>query len=295
MRRKFFYMAINALLILGLITACSASGSNSTMEESENKQQKTGSEESSESDAEIYESNINSILWFQKSGEARALFYQAFNMAEMMVEKTLADKTFEKKPAIIVDLDETMIDNSTYMAALALNGIEDWSYWDEWSEAMEAKATPGSVEFLNNVVNKGVDVFYVSNRYLENVESTKKNLIKLGFPQAEESHMLFLDRTESSSKETRRQKISETHDIILLMGDRLGDFSDHFEQPDEKQSYKAIDDSKDKFGTSFIVLPNPMYGYWIDHLTEDYDKMNAEQKRETRIEELEVWKTDLIE
>ncbi|MED1472690.1 5'-nucleotidase, lipoprotein e(P4) family [Bacillus salipaludis] len=294
MNKYFPFMAMNAFVISILLSACSASHSSTTLKESEKKQPKTESVESRDSNRRVYENNINSILWFQKSGEARALYYQAFNTADIMLEKVLTDKTFEKKPAVIVDLDETILDNSAYMAALALNGIEDWSYWDEWSEAMKAKATPGSVEFLNKVVKKGVDVFYVSNRYLENVKSTKQNLIDLGFPQTEESHMLFVDRNASSSKESRREEISKTHDIVLLMGDRLGDFSDIFEVSDDEKRNEAVDGLKDKFGKSFIVLPNPMYGYWVNHLTDNYDKMTTYQKRTARIKELEVWKTNLI-
>lgn len=281
--KKYLNISISALLILILLTSCSVTESKNVLAES------------SISNSKIYENNINSILWFQNSGEARALYYQAFNLADMVVEKTLSKETFDKKPAIVVDLDETMIDNSTYLATLALNGIEDLSYWSEWNEEMKATATPGAVEFLNKVVKKGVDVFYISNRYLENVEGTKQNLIKLGFPQVEENHMLFRDKTDGPSKEARRQEVSKTHDIFLLMGDRLGDFSDMFEEPDEKNRNKAIDDSKDKFGTQFIVLPNPMYGYWIDQaIDKDYANMTAEQKREARIKALKVWETDLM-
>ncbi|HHW37535.1 MAG TPA: 5'-nucleotidase, lipoprotein e(P4) family [Bacillales bacterium] len=281
--KKSLYMATTALLILVLLTACSVS------------EPKRVLAELAVSNSQIYENNINSILWFQKSGETRALYYQAFNLADMVVEKTLSEKTLAKKPAIVVDLDETMIDNSTYLATLALNGIEDLSYWGEWNEEMKATATPGAVEFLNKAVKKGVDVFYISNRYWENIESTQRNLIKLGFPQAEESHMLFRDKTDGPSKESRRQAVSKTHDIFLLMGDRLGDFSDIFEKPDEKNRNKAIDASKDKFGAQFIVLPNPMYGYWIDQaIDKDYPNMTAEQKRKARINVLKVWETDLI-
>lgn len=301
MKKCYSYMLllVKVLVISGLLIACSVSETKTNIKtvESGEKTQETVSVQSSyksNSSPEIYENNINSILWYQKSGEARALFYQAYNLADMMLEKAFSDKTFTKKPAVIVDLDETILDNSSYMATLAFNEIEDWSYWDEWSEAVEAKATPGSVEFLNKAVKRGADVFYVSNRYLENIQSTKQNLINLGFPQVNEGHMLFMDRNASSSKDPRRQKISETHDIVLLIGDNLGDFTNVFQVPEDEERNKIVDDLKDKFGKSFIVTPNPMYGYWIDHLQEDYDKMTPEQKRAERIKELNYWKTDII-
>lgn len=113
--KKSLSLSISALLILILLTACSVTEPKNVLAETP------------VSNSKIYENNINSILWFQKSGETRALYYQAFNLAHMVVEKTLSEKSFEKKPAIVVDLDETMIDNSTYLATLALNGIEDLS------------------------------------------------------------------------------------------------------------------------------------------------------------------------
>jgi 5'-nucleotidase (lipoprotein e(P4) family) len=238
--------------------------------------------------------NVNALLWLQKSAEARALFYQAFNLGEMILDKALADKSYKKKPAVVVDIDETILENGPYLALLALDGTDDYPFWDEWTDVADAAATPGSVEFLNGVAKKGVDIFYVSNRYLENVPGTLKNLKKLGFPQVEESHLLFMDRNGSSTKEPRRQKVSQTHDIVLMMGDNLIDLSQAFEMPTSEERNKKVDELKDQFGKRLVVLPNPTYGFWLDHLQEGYGKMNAEQKREARLHALEYWKTDLL-
>lgn len=238
--------------------------------------------------------NVNALLWLQKSAEARALFYQAFNLGDMILDKALADKSYKKKPAVVVDIDETILENGPYLALLALEGTDDYPFWDEWTDVADAAATPGSVEFLNGVAKKGVDIFYVSNRYLENVPGTLKNLKKLGFPQVEESHLLFMDRNGSSTKEPRRQKVSQTHDIVLLMGDNLIDLSQAFEMPTSEERNKKVDELKDQFGKRLVILPNPTYGFWLDHLQEGYGKMNAEQKRKARLHALEYWKTDLL-
>ncbi|WP_447791949.1 5'-nucleotidase, lipoprotein e(P4) family [Pseudomonas farris] len=246
------------------------------------------------SSGHLENNNVNALIWLQTSAEARALFYQAFNLGEMILDKALADKSYKKKPAVVVDIDETILENGPYLALLALHGTDDYPFWDEWAEAADAVATPGSVEFLNAVAKKDVDIFYVSNRYLENLPGTLKNLQKLGFPQVEESHLLFMDRNGSSTKEPRRQKVSQTHDIVLLMGDNLIDLSKAFEMPTSEERNKKVDELKDQFGKRLVILPNPTYGFWLDHLKEGYGEMSAEQKREARLRSLEYWKTDLL-
>jgi 5'-nucleotidase (lipoprotein e(P4) family) len=212
----------------------------------------------------------------------------------MILDNALKEKTYEKKPAVVVDIDETILSNSPYLAVLALHGTDDYPFWNEWTAAAQAKATPGSVAFLKEAVSKGVDVFYVSNRYLEDLPGTKKNLIELGFPQVEDSHLLFMDKKGSSTKEPRRLKVSETHDIILLMGDNLIDLSQAFEEPAADARNKKVDDLRAEFGKRFVVMPNPTYGFWLDHLTSDYGKVSAEQKKAQRLHALDYWKTDLI-
>ena len=93
--------------------------------------------------------------------------------------------------------------------------------WAEWINEAKAEALPGAVEFLNYVVEKGADVFYVSNRKAKLKEATMKNLKALGFPQVVDMHMLL--REDTSDKEPRRQKVRENHRIVLLIGDNLND------------------------------------------------------------------------
>src|SRR5205823_9931546 len=52
-------------------------------------------------------------LWQQSSGERRALSYQAFALARMMLDRDLrTNRRLTKPRAVIVDLDETILDNS---------------------------------------------------------------------------------------------------------------------------------------------------------------------------------------
>ena len=203
---------------------------------------------------------VNAMLWHQTSGEYRALCYQAFNLAKLRIDETLRNPS-NKKPAVIVDIDETMLDNSPYNANLIVNGGSfSQTTWKAWTEGANATAVPGAVEFMNYAVSKGADVFYLSNRKLEEKDGTLANLIRLGFPQADDAHILL--RTESGGKEKRRMKVAETHEVILLCGDNLNDFTDIFEKKNIAERFEGVEKLKDQWGKKFIVLPNPIYGDW---------------------------------
>lgn len=206
------------------------------------------------------EHNVMATLWMQTSAEYRALCYQAFNVAQVQLERALANREADKKYAVIVDIDETVLDNSPYQAMLILENTSYPDGWAGWMDLGQAEAVPGAIDFLNMADSLGVDVFYVSNRRISGLEGTLKNLQELGFPQAVESHLYL--RIDDSSKESRREAIDRTHEIVLLMGDNLNDFAMAFEEKSVADRLAAVDRTKDAFGHRFIVLPNPTYGEW---------------------------------
>src|SRR5438128_4547432 len=112
------------------------------------------------------EYQVGAILWTQSSGEKAALAYQAFALARMTLDRDLRMNRYPRmKRALIVDLDETVIDNSRFQAMLvkthqAYNG----KLWTEWVNRAEATALPGAVEFLRYANSRGVRVFYITNR-----------------------------------------------------------------------------------------------------------------------------------
>jgi 5'-nucleotidase (lipoprotein e(P4) family) len=215
-----------------------------------------------ESSLSTREHNVMSTLWFQTAAEVRSLQYQAYNLARMMVDRDLAQVKTDKKRAVVVDIDETILNNSPYEArAIAINRGYPYQ-WEQWIDRAQAEAIPGSLEFLRYAVSRNVDVFYVTNRKERDKQGTLENLRKCGFPQADESHLLL--RTDTASKEQRRQKIAETHHIVLLIGDNLADFSSVFERKSVQQRNEEVDQRQADFGTKFIILPNPMYGDWED-------------------------------
>lgn len=204
---------------------------------------------------------VMSVVWVQTSAEARALSYQAFNAARMRLDHDLATNAETKKRAVVVDIDETVLDNSPHMAQL-IKTNEVFPYaWTEWVDRAQAEGLPGSREFLLYAVSRGYDVFYVSNRSeARERDGTIRNLKAKGFPQVEDGHILLMG--EQSSKDRRRKKIEDSHEIVLLMGDNLNDLATVFEKKPVGERSAAVDELRSEFGKRFIVLPNPMYGEW---------------------------------
>lgn len=205
------------------------------------------------------------ILWTQTSGEMRALAYQAFNIARLVLDRDLRTRRRSRlRRAVVVDVDETVLDNSRYQATLVKNHQHyDPQSFTSWVNRAEAAALPGAVEFLRYAVSRGARVFYITNRKLIEADATAANLKKLGFPEVNNKTLLVRIDPHSSSKEPRRRLVSKDHRIVLLMGDNLNDFAELFDKSKTViDRIAATDLSKDQFGIKFIVLPNPMYGDW---------------------------------
>jgi 5'-nucleotidase (lipoprotein e(P4) family) len=242
------------------------------------------------------EYQIGAILFHQKAAEYRALTYQAFNLAKMRLDmdKKLSKKlpkSERKKPrAIVIDADETVLDNSPYQAKLARENkafsIEDFF---EWKKSGKSKAVPGAVEFLNYARKKGVEIFYVSNVPDSFKQVTIESLKQNGFPDAREENVMLI--TDSSSKEPRRQKVAETHRIIMFIGDSLNDLSVVFEGRSTAERFAEVEKAKDLWGTKFIVIPNVMYGAWEGAIYQG-EKLDEAGKAKKRVDSMEVFQSN---
>ena len=205
------------------------------------------------------------VLWQQTSGERRALSYQTFALARMMLDRDLRmNRRNRKPPAVIVDLDETILDNSRFEGMLLQKRVNyNQKDWTDWCNRAEATAVPGAVEFLRYAASRGVAVFYITNRNDSQKQGTATNLKKLGFPNVNDQTLLVQTDSKNSTKEPRRQGVGAKFRIVLLMGDDLNDFSDVFENSKTVESRMAAADRyKEEFGKRFLVLPDPMYGNW---------------------------------
>jgi len=200
------------------------------------------------------------VLYQQTAAEYRALCYQAFNIARYQLDENSKMLGGMKRHAIVVDVDETMLDNSPYEATCILENLGYPDGWDEWMNSSSAEAVPGPLDFLRYAESKKVDVFYITNRKEKYRSQTLKNLQQLNFPNATNDHLML--RGETSSKKTRRENVSTSHLIIMLIGDNLNDFSEVFEKKKMEERFDLTDKMKNDFGNRFIVLPNTMYGEW---------------------------------
>ncbi len=203
---------------------------------------------------------IMAVLYQQQAAECKALYYQAFNLAKMMLDQDLANKKRKGKRAVVFDIDETILDNSPFEAAMITRYAAYPADWYIWTSLAKAKALPGAAEFLNYAASKGVAVFYITNRTESETAVTLKNLKDQNFPMADTMHLI--PKKNESSKENRRLKIMEKYRIVLLAGDNLADFSAVFDNTSLETRNAKTTELRNEFGKRFIVLPNTMYGDW---------------------------------
>lgn len=208
----------------------------------------------------IAEYTILAVLYQQTAAEVRALQYQAYNVAKTVLDEALKSYKGTKKPAVVVDIDETVLDNSPYQAQCILGNFQYPVGWDEWCLMAKAKAIPGAVDFLNYAHSKNVAVFYVSNRKSHLQDATVKNLVAEGFPNVKEP--FIMSRTNESSKTSRRALIAKDYEILMLFGDNMNDFSGDWEHKNIEDRFRITDEQKQLFGKKYFVLPNATYGDW---------------------------------
>ena len=235
------------------------------------------------------------VLYMQKAAEYRALAYQAFNVARMQLDADFDKKNLKGLPkaarkmprAIVLDIDETMLDNSPAQAlGIKTNTPYNPADWYKWSKLEKAKPVPGAVDFVNYAISKGVKVFYISNRDQKvEGEATLANMTKIGFKDVSPETLLL--KTTESAKAARRGLVSAKYRIVLLVGDNLDDFSEVFEKKPITERFAETDLVKEQWGKKFIVLPNTMYGSWENAIYE-YQRLNEAQKAEKRAAALEL-------
>ncbi|MBG9611664.1 5'-nucleotidase, lipoprotein e(P4) family [Bacillus cereus] len=225
----------------------------------------------------LTEQQVMADVWFQTAGEAKALYHQGYNIGKMKLDEALAKGT-EKKPSIVLDLDETVVDNSPYQA-MTVKKKKGFPYkWEEWIQQANAEALPGAVSFLQYANERGVSIYYISNRKQDQLGATLQNLQKLNIPQADKEHVLLQEK-EEKGKEERRKQVAIEHDIVLFLGDNLSDFTG-FDEKSVQDRKQAVQEMHEAFGEKFIVFPNPMYGDWESALYQyDFKKSDTEKDK----------------
>jgi 5'-nucleotidase (lipoprotein e(P4) family) len=246
---------------------------------------------------------LNAELWMQTAIEYRANCLTVYALAKVRLDEALADTNWTAydqtgsyqnlPPAVIIDLDETAIDNSAYEAGLVVNDTRfNPKTWDDWTKAEQAKAVPGAVEFANYAATKGVKVFYVSNRNADQKEATRHNLEALGFPMGGNVDTLLMqkDRPEWSTgaKGSRFAYIAKDYRVLLMFGDQIGDFSDKY-NTNLAERDKLFEELKAHFGHDWMMLANPAYGSFESAPYGHDFKLSDDEKRVKKLGVLLPW------
>jgi 5'-nucleotidase (lipoprotein e(P4) family) len=247
---------------------------------------------------------LNAVLWMQRSVEYKASALTAFALARLRLDQALTDPSWTAAPkeqtgayqalppALILDIDETILDNSGYQAWMTLKDTTfDPKTWNAYVNTVSSVAIPGAVEFAKYAVARGVKVFYVSNRTAEEEPATRKNLEKFGFPLDDKLDTVLMAREQpdwGSAKGTRRAHVARGYRILLNLGDNFGDFVDEY-RGTEAERLKVWEEHKDRWGREWIMLANPSYGSFESApYTHDFKLSNGD-KRKAKRGVLDAW------
>lgn len=248
--------------------------------------------------------NLNAVLWAQRAVEAKGNAQGAYALATIRLDEALADRSrtaapaeqtgnFERlPPAIVLDVDETVLDTMLYQAWTVREG-QSFSpgTWTKFVNTETSKAVPGAVAFTNYADKKGVKVFYVTNRTKEEEPATRANMTALGFPMGGNVDTILTVKEEpdwGSAKSTRRAVITKDYRILLLVGDNLGDFTDDY-KGDDAARLKVYDDNAEHWGRDWIVIANPTYGSFESAPFNHDFKLSPEARRAAKENALEAW------
>ena len=243
-------------------------------------------------------------LWTQKSVEFKGNALAIYALGRIRLDQAIADKSWtaapgEQKgdfqnlpPAIILDVDETVLDNSRYQVwMMRSNQTFNVKTWNEFCAAKVSVAVPGAVEFTQYAESKGIKVFYITNRAAETEKDTRENMEKLGFPMGGNVDTFLMQNEKpdwGSAKSTRRAVIAKDYRVLLNFGDNFGDFDDRYRGSDADR-LKAFDDNKARWGREWLVIANPTYGSF-DTAPFGHDfKKSREDQRKAKWDVLDGW------
>jgi acid phosphatase len=241
---------------------------------------------------------LNATLWMQKSVEYKGNSLTAFALAKIRLDQALADKSWtaapeEQKgdyqnlpPAVVLDVDESLMDNSGYQAWMTLNNTTfSPKTWTAFVSSETSTPIPGALDFCKYADSKGVKVFYVTNRTAAEEAPTRHNMEKFGFPMGGNVDTVLTTGEKpdwTSAKGTRRAYIAKDYRILINIGDNFGDFVDAYKGTDADRE-KVFEANKDRWGREWIVIANPSYGsFEAVPFAFDYKKSAAEQRQSKR-------------
>lgn len=248
--------------------------------------------------------NLNAVLWMQRSAEYKANTTAVFELAQIRLDQALKDKSWTAapaeqtgeygtlSPAIVIDVDETVLDNSNYQAWMVTTGETfNPKTWTAFVKSETSTAIPGAIEFAKYAESKGVRMFYVTNRTKVEEAPTRENMRKLGFPMAANMDTILSAKEQpdwGSAKGTRRAAIARHYRILLLIGDNLGDFTDAYKGSVEERQ-DVFEQNAARWGHDWLMLPNPSYGSFESAPFGGNYKLPLEEQRAAKRGVLTSW------
>ena len=249
---------------------------------------------------------LNATLWLQSSVEYKANALGTYRLGTLMLDAALADKSWTaapneqmgdfagKPPAIILDVDETVLDNSPYQAWVVIDNNHYHSKtWGPFVNTKISRPVPGSLDFIKTAAAKGIKIFYVTNRKAPLEPATRKNLAALGYP-VDSSEDTVLTRGEqaawkSSKKSPRRAHVTANYRVLMVFGDNFGDFVDGYKGTlAERQALYEKHDAM--WGAKWFMLANPSYGSWESSTFGGNWRMPSGERRQMKLDALQAWK-----
>lgn len=213
------------------------------------------------------------VKYVRDSDEYATLVRQVYRMAAARLPEAVRAQPRGAPWAVVLDVDETALDNSVYELERATYGIPfNAPSWDAWVERREAGAVPGVADFIRTVRAAGGRVAWISNRDEATGEATRANLTEHGLWA--EGDLLCLQRAADTAytKPRRRAELAGGSGacawpgirprVVAFVGDAMGDFP----AADEPIAAGGAA-GENAFGTRFFLLPNPMYGRWVTRVT----------------------------
>ncbi len=243
-------------------------------------------------------------LWTQRSIEFKGNALTVFALARIRLDEALADKNWtaspaEQKadyqnlpPAVILDIDETLLDNSRYQVWMLKNNLTfSTKTWNQFCAARVSTAIPGALEFAKYADSKGVKIFYITNRGAETEKDTRENMAKLGFPIGGnvDTFLMQGEKPEwGGAKGNRRAVVTKDYRVLLNIGDNFGDFDDRY-RGSEAERAQAFEADMAYWGRQWLVIANPTYGSF-DTAAFGHDfKKPREEQRKAKWDVLEAW------
>jgi acid phosphatase len=243
-------------------------------------------------------------LWMQRSVEYKANALSVYALAKIRLDEALADKNWtaapiEQKgayqalpPAVILDIDETVLDNSLYEVWLMKSDQAfGTNSWNAFVATQTSLPIPGAVEFAKYADSKGVKVFYITNRGVEVEADTRQNMDRYGFPMGGNVDTFLMQGEKpdwASAKGTRRAVITTGYRVLLNIGDNFGDFDDSY-RSNEDDRLKAFEANRERWGREWLMLANPSYGSFESAIFGHDFKTSREEQRKAKNDVLEGW------